>query len=154
MGDIVSLVEKAQETVSQEDALRLQKKLQKNTFDLEDYLEQLESMNKMGSVDQILDMIPGMKGAVDPNQIDLGVFEKEKAIIRSMNKRERHDIRIIGPDRRKRIARGSGTTVNDVNKLLKRFEKMRNAMHKFAKNKKYQMAMLEQLQKMQNQAGR
>ncbi|MDD7200810.1 MAG: signal recognition particle protein [Sphaerochaetaceae bacterium] len=154
MGDIVSLVEKAQETVSQEDALKLQKKLQKNTFDLEDYLEQLESMNKMGSVDQILDMIPGMKGAVDPNQIDMGVFEKEKAIIRSMNKRERHDIRIIGPDRRKRIARGSGTTVNDVNKLLKRFEKMRNAMHKFTKNKKYQMALLDQLQKMQNQAGR
>lgn len=150
MGDIVSLVETAQEAVSQDEALRLQKKLAKGTFDMQDYLEQLESMNKMGSIEQIMDMIPGMKGAVDPNNIDMSVFEKEKAIIRSMNKRERHDIRILGPDRRKRIARGSGTSVNDVNKLIKRFEKMRDAMHKFTKNKKYQMQLLQQLQKMQN----
>lgn len=149
MGDVVSLVEKAQETVSQEDALKLQQKLAKNTFDLQDYLDQLESMKKMGSVEQILDMIPGMKG-VDPSSLDMKAFDREKAILLSMSKKERHDWRIIGPDRRKRIARGSGTSVNDVNKLLKRFDKMRNAMHKFAKNKKYQAALLAQMQKMQD----
>lgn len=145
MGDIVSLVEKAQETVSQEDALRLQAKMKKNTFDLQDYLDQMNSMNKLGTVEQILDMIPGARGKVSADDIDMSEMKREKAIILSMTRRERSDYRIIGPERRKRIARGSGSTVNEVNRLLRKFEKTRLAMHKFAKNKKYQTAMLKQM---------
>jgi signal recognition particle subunit SRP54 len=150
MGDVVSLVEKAQETVSQEEAMKLQAKMAKNTFDLQDYLDQLNSMNKMGTMDQILDMIPGAKGQVSADDIDTKQIQTEKAIILSMTKRERSDSRIIGPDRRKRIAKGSGTTVNDVNRMLRRFEKMRLTMHKFAKNKKYQTALLKQMGMMQS----
>ncbi|MFA6845128.1 MAG: signal recognition particle protein [Sphaerochaetaceae bacterium] len=145
MGDVVSLVEKAQENVSEEEALKLQAKMAKNTFDLQDYLDQLNSMNKMGTMDQILDMIPGAKGQVSPDDIDMSQFAQEKAIILSMTYAERQNYRILGPDRRKRVARGSGTAVSDVNRLLKRFEKMRLTMHKFAKNKKYQAAMLKQM---------
>lgn len=150
MGDVVSLVEKAQETVSQEEAMKLQAKMAKNTFDLQDYLDQLDSMNKMGSVDQILDMIPGAKGQVSADDVDMKQFNQQKAIILSMTKMERENYRVIGPDRRKRIAKGSGTNVSDVNRLLKQFEKMRLTMHKFAKNKKYQAAMLKQMGMMNN----
>lgn len=150
MGDVVSLVEKAQETVSQEEALALQAKMAKNTFDLQDYLDQIESMNKMGTMEQIIDMIPGAKGQVSADDIDTKQFAQQKAIIRSMTRMERGNYRVIGPDRRKRIAKGSGTTVSDVNRLLKQFEKMRLTMHKFAKNKKYQAAMLKQMGMMNN----
>ncbi len=145
MGDVVSLVEKAQETMDVEDARKMQEKMAKNTFDLQDYLEQLERMTKMGSVDQILDMIPGAKGQVSEEDIDTAEMKREKAIIQSMTGFERKNTLIIGPTRRKRIAKGSGTTVYDVNRLLKKFEKMRLTMKKFAKNKKYQAAMLKQM---------
>lgn len=150
MGDVVSLVEKAQETVSQDEAMRLQAKMKKNTFDLQDYLDQMESMSKMGTMDQIIDMIPGAKGQVNADDIDTTEMKREKAMILSMTKRERGDYRVIGPERRKRIAKGSGTTVNEVNRMLRKFEKMRLTMHKFAKNKKYQTAMLKQMGMLQN----
>ena len=116
--------------------------MQKNTFDLQDYLDQLENMNKMGSVDKIIYMIPGAKGNISEDDIDLKEIEKEKAIIRSMTKFERANYRIVGPSRRKRIAKGSGTSVADVNRLLKKFEKSKLLMKKIMGNKKLQASML------------
>jgi signal recognition particle subunit SRP54 len=145
MGDVVSLVEKAQETIDEREALRMQEKMAKNTFDLQDYLDQLNRMDKMGSVDQLLEMIPGAKGQISEDDIDEKEIRREKAIICSMTYAERTNYRIMGPTRRKRVAAGSGTSVSDVNRMLKKFEKMRLTMKKFAKNKKYQAAMLKQM---------
>ena len=145
MGDIVTLVEKAQETIDVAEAERMQEKMAKNTFDLQDYLDQIESMNKMGSIDKLIDMIPGAKGTISEDDIDTAEFKREKAIIQSMTYAERANYRIIGSLRRKRIAAGSGTAVYDVNRLLKKFEKMRLTMKKFAKNKKYQASMMKHM---------
>jgi len=145
MGDVVSLVEKAQETMDLKEAERMQEKMAKNTFDLQDYLQQLQQMDKMGSVDKILEMIPGAKGNVSEEDIDTAEMRREKAIIQSMTYAERENFRILGPTRKKRVAKGSGTSVNDVNRLLKKFEKMRLTMKKFAKNKKYQASMLKHM---------
>ena len=143
MGDVVSLVEKAQQVYDQEEAEKLARKMQKNTFDLQDYLDQLESMNKMGSIDKLIEMIPGAKGNISEDDIDMKEFERQKAIIRSMTKFERSNYRIIGPSRRKRIARGSGTSVADVNRLLKTFEKQKLMLKKLMNNKKLQAQMLK-----------
>lgn len=145
MGDVVSLVEKAQETIDEAEAQRMQEKMSKNAFDLQDYLDQLDRMNKMGSIDKLIEMIPGAKGNVSEEDIDTAEMKREKAIIQSMTYAERTNYRILGPTRRKRIAQGSGTTVYDVNRLLKKFEKMRLTMKKFAKNKKYQASMLKHM---------
>ncbi len=145
MGDIVSLVEKAQETFDAKQAEKLQEKMAKNTFDLQDYLEQLENMTKMGGIDKIIDMLPGAKGNISEEDINRKELVKEKAIIQSMTFQERQNIYIIGPARKKRIARGSGTSVGEVGHLLKKFEKMRLSMKKLAKNKKYQAAMMKQM---------
>ena len=145
MGDIVTLVEKAQEAFDQKQAEKLQEKMAKNTFDLQDYLEQIENMTKMGGIDKILDMLPGAKGNVSEDDIDKQELLKEKAIIQSMTFQERQNIYIIGPARKKRIAKGSGTSVGEVGHLLKKFEKMRLNMKKLAKNKKYQAAMMKQM---------
>lgn len=145
MGDVVSLVEKAQEAYNQQEAEKLQKKIEKNSFDLQDYLEQLEKMDKMGSADKLIEMIPGAKGNISEDDIDLKELEREKAIIRSMTQFEKSNYRIIGPSRRKRIAKGSGTSVADVNRLLKKFEKSKLMMKKFATNKKLQAAVLKQM---------
>jgi signal recognition particle subunit SRP54 len=145
MGDVVSLVEKAQETIDQAEAERMQEKISKNTFDLQDYLDQLDRMNSMGSIDKLIEMIPGAKGAVNEDDIDIDEMKREKAIIQSMTYAERINYRILGPTRRRRVAQGSGTTVYDVNRLLKKFEKMRLTMKKFAKNKKYQASMLKHM---------
>ncbi|MCR5732032.1 MAG: signal recognition particle protein [Sphaerochaetaceae bacterium] len=143
MGDVVSLVEKAQQVYDQEQAEKMAKKIQKNTFDLQDYLEQLENMKKMGSADKLLEMIPGAKGNISEEDLHLEELEVEKAIIRSMTKFERANFRVIGPSRRKRIAKGSGTSVAEVNRLLKKFEKSRLMMKKLATNKKFQSDMLK-----------
>ena len=143
MGDIVSLVEKAQEQYEKEEAEKLQKKIEKNTFDLNDYLLQLEKVSKMGSADKLLEMIPGAKGQINEDDINMSELSSEKAIIQSMTRFERSNYRIIGPSRRKRIAKGSGTSVADVNRLLKKFEKTSKLMHKVATNKKYQASMMK-----------
>jgi len=145
MGDIVTLVEKAQEAFDQKQAEKLQEKMAKNTFDLQDYLEQIENMTKMGGIGKILDMLPGAKGNVSEDDIDKQELLKEKAIIQSMTFQESQNIYIIGPARKKRIAKGSGTSVGEVGHLLKKFEKMRLNMKKLAKNKKYQAAMMKQM---------
>ena len=144
MGDIVSLVEKAQEQFDAAEAERLQKKMEKNTFDLQDYLDQLENLKKMGSADKLLEMIPGAKGNISEEDLHLEELEREKAIIKSMTRFERENYRIIGPSRRKRIAKGSGTSVAEVNRLIKKFEKTRLMMKKVMTNKKLQAAMLKQ----------
>lgn len=143
MGDVVSLVEKAQQLYDQQEAEKLARKMQKNTFDLQDYLDQLEQMNKMGSVDKLIEMIPGAKGNISEDDIDMKEFEIQKAIIKSMTKFERSNYRIIGPSRRKRIAKGSGTSVADVNRLLKTFEKQKLMLKKLMNNKKLQAQMLK-----------
>ena len=145
MGDIVSLVEKAQEVFDEEQAIKMQQKMAKNTFDLQDYLEQLESMNKMGGLESMLELIPGMKGQVSEDDIDKQEIEREKAIIRSMTYAERENYLILGPTRRRRVAKGSGTHISDVNRLIKKFEKSRQMMRKLTRNKKYQAEMLKQM---------
>ncbi len=142
MGDVVSLVEKAQEVVDEAEALKMQEKMARSAFTLEDYLEQFSRMRKMGSVQSIMEMIPGMAGRIDESQIDESRLKKEEAIILSMTLEERRNHRIIGPPRRKRIAKGSGTSVAAVNRLLKNFEKSRNMMRKVAKNKKLQQQLM------------
>jgi signal recognition particle subunit SRP54 len=145
MGDVVSLVEKAQEAIDVREAEELQEKLAKASFTLEDYLDQFRRVRKMGSLQSLVEMIPGARGAIDESQLDEGEMKREEAIILSMTRAERRNHRIIGPSRRKRIARGSGTAVYDVNKLLKKFEKTRLMMKKMTKNKKAQAAFLSQL---------
>lgn len=135
MGDVVSLVEKAQEVYDQEEALELEQKMVDESFSLQDYLEQIAKMKKMGSVKGMLDMIPGLAGQVDESQVDMEGMKYEEAILRSMTLKERSNYLIIGPKRRTRIAKGSGTSVADVNRLLKKFEKTRTMMKKMAKNK-------------------
>ncbi|MCR5400125.1 MAG: signal recognition particle protein [Treponema sp.] len=141
MGDVVSLVEKAQEQVDEEEALRLQKKMARNEFTLEDMLLQFQQVKKMGSMQSIMDMIPGMAN----QNVDLSGMKKNEAIILSMTKKERANHLIIGPSRRKRIAKGSGTTVADVNKLIKQFEKTKLAMKKVSRNKGLQSKLMNQL---------
>lgn len=145
MGDVVSLVEKAQETIDEEEAFELQQKIESASFNLEDYLEQFKRVRKMGSLQSLLEMIPGAAAALDGESIDEQALKREEAIILSMTGNERKNHRIIGPSRKKRVARGSGTSVYEVNKLLKKFEKTRLMMKKMSKNKKYQANMLAQL---------
>ena len=145
MGDVVSLVEKAQETVDAEEALKMQKKMMRNEFTLQDMLEQLQSVKKMGSVQQILDMMPGLAGQISEDQIDKAGLKRQEAIIQSMTMKERMNHLIIGPSRRKRIAKGSGTTVQEVNKLIKQFEKTKLTMKKLTRNKGAQAKMMNAL---------
>ena len=136
MGDVLSLIEKASKEVDLEQSLALQKKLKKNKFDLEDFLSQLRMVNKMGSVGSMVSMLPGQLGKlakqVDSEQAE-GEVKKIEAIILSMTPAERRNHAIINGSRRKRIARGSGTKVEDVNRLLKNFLEMRKVMGKVSK---------------------
>ncbi|MGN0728684.1 signal recognition particle protein [Treponema sp.] len=145
MGDVVSLVEKAQETVDQEAAEKMQRKMQRNEFTLQDMLEQLEQVEKMGSMKSLIDMIPGLSGQISEEQIDKAGMKHQKAIIQSMTFKERMNHLIIGPSRRKRIAKGSGTSVQEVNKLIKQFEKTKLTMKKLARNRGAQAKLLQQM---------
>ena len=128
MGDVVSLVEKAQETFSEEEAARLQKKFRKNQFDFNDFLSQLEQIKKMGNMKDLLGMVPGMGKAIKDVNIDDNSFKPIEAIIRSMTNKERENPEVINSSRKNRIAAGSGTSVQQVNQLLKQFEEMRKMM--------------------------
>lgn len=135
MGDVLSLVEKAQTAFDQKAAEEMEKKLRKNEFTLDDFLNQMQQIKKLGSLDSILGMIPGLGGLkkqLADKDVDLDGKEMRRieAIIRSMTPKERADISIIKSSHRKRIARGSGTRVQDVNKLLKQFGEMRKMMKK------------------------
>lgn len=128
MGDIVSLVEKAQEQFDEEEARKLQKKIAKNTFDLNDFVSQIQQVKKMGNMKDLLGMIPGMGKALKDVEIGDDAFKSVEAIIGSMTPHERSNPNEINGSRRKRIANGSGTTVQEVNRLLKQFEESRKMM--------------------------
>jgi len=153
MGDIVSLVEKAQETVDMEEAQKLQEKMARNEFTLDDMLMQFEQVGKMGSISSIMDMIPGLSGQIDESKIDMSGIKHQKAIIQSMTKKERKNHLIIGPSRRKRIAQGSGTSVAEVNKLIKQFEKTKLTMKKLTRNKGLQGKLMGKLAGMGGMGG-
>ena len=128
MGDVVSLVEKAQETFNDEEAARLQKKIRKNQFDFNDFLSQLQQIKKMGNMKDLLGMVPGMGKAMKDVDIDDNSFKPIEAIIRSMTIDERENPEVINSSRKNRIAIGSGTSVQQVNQLLKQFGEMRKMM--------------------------
>ncbi len=137
MGDIVSLVEKAQENVDQEKAVNFTKKAKKGQMDLEDFLEQLQQVKKMGSLQDLVKKIPGFSKMMPKGMdIDDGEMKYIEAIIQSMTPKERRNPRILNGSRRKRIALGSGTTVTDVNRMLKEFEQTRKMMKKMMKGGK------------------
>jgi signal recognition particle subunit SRP54 len=133
MGDVVSLVEKAQAVIDEKEALELQRKMEKENFTLEDWLNQLRAVKKMGSLKSMLDMIPGMQGQISEDDINKADLKCQEAILSSMTRKERANHLIIGPPRRSRIARGSGTSVAEVARLIKKFDKMRGMMKKMAK---------------------
>jgi signal recognition particle subunit SRP54 len=135
MGDIVSLVERAQEQYDEEEAKRLQKKMAKNLFDFNDFLSQVAQIKKMGNLKDLASMIPGMGKALKNIDIDDDAFNSVEAIIYSMTPAERTNPAILNISRRTRIAKGSGTNIQEVNNLLKRFEEMKKMM-KMAANKK------------------
>ena len=135
MGDVLGLIEKASKEIDLEESLELQKKMRKNEFTLEDFLNQLRMMKKMGNMGSLMGMIPGMgklAKQIDPEHADKEL-KKIEAIILSMTKQERRKHNIINGSRRKRIAKGSGTRVQDVNNLLKQFAQMRTMMKKMSK---------------------
>lgn len=136
MGDVLTLIEKAQEAVTEEQAKALEKKFKEASFTLDDYLEQFESLKKMGGIKDVMGMLPGMgKLKISDGDIDEGQIERMKAIIRSMTPKERQRPEILNASRRRRIAAGSGTRIQDVNSLIKQFEQTNQMMKQF-KNKK------------------
>ena len=140
MGDIVSLVERAQEQFDEEEARRLQKKIQKNKFDFNDFLGQIEQIKKMGNIKDLAAMIPGVGKAIKDVDIDDNAFKGIEAIIKSMTPKERTNPEILNQSRRMRIAKGSGTNLQDVNRLIKQFDQTRKMMKMMTGSKMAQMA--------------
>ncbi|HIZ55244.1 MAG TPA: signal recognition particle protein [Firmicutes bacterium] len=135
MGDVLTLIEKAQDQVSEQEALRLAQKMKENSFDMNDLLEQLRQIQKMGSIKQILSMLPGIGNKVQDMDVDEKQFVRIEAIITSMTPKERAKPAIINPSRKRRIAAGSGTKVEDINRLLRQFEQMQKMMKQFGGKK-------------------
>jgi signal recognition particle subunit SRP54 len=140
MGDVMSLIEKAQEAITEEDAKALEKRLKESTFTLEDFLSQFEMIKKMGGVNDIMSMLPGMnmgklKG-LKGGEIDESKIERIKAIIYSMTKKERRDPSILNYSRKNRIASGSGTSVQEINQLLKQYDQTKLLMKQFKNGKR------------------
>jgi signal recognition particle subunit SRP54 len=131
-GDVISLVEKAQQSFDDKEAERMEEKLRKNQFDFDDFLKQIKVIKKMGSLSSLLGMIPGLSAQIKNAQVDENALVRVEAIINSMTRSERGNPKILNGSRRKRIARGSGTSVQDVNKLLKQFEEMKKMMSRFS----------------------
>lgn len=144
MGDVLSIIEKAEETFDQEQALKMQEKLRKQSFDLDDYLAQMRQMKKMGSFSSILKMIPGM-GKFKDIKVDDKEFDKVEAMICSMTLKERRNPKILNGSRRLRIAKGSGTTVQDINKFMNSFEMTQKMMKKLTNNKGAMRKMMKGL---------
>ena len=137
MGDVLSLIEKAEQAYDEKKAEELERKIRQATFTLDDYLEQFGQIRNMGSMDQILGMMPGVKpGALKDAQLDEKAIDHQEAIIRSMTRAERENPDIITASRKKRIAAGSGTSVEDVNRLLKSFDQIKKLMKQFSDPKK------------------
>jgi signal recognition particle subunit SRP54 len=134
MGDVLTLVERAQESFDEKQAEDLARKLQRNAFTLEDFLSQMQQLKKMGPIGGLLEMIPGMGGAAKEAQqaVDRGDLKRVEAIIQSMTIEERRDPDILSGSRKRRIARGSGTNVGEVNRLIKQFAEMRKLMRQMS----------------------
>jgi len=130
MGDVISLVERAQQAFDEDEAKRINAKMRQNKFDFDDFLGQLQQIKKMGNVKDLIGMIPGMGSAIKNLDIDNESFKPIEAIIQSMTKKERENPDIIDGSRKKRIATGSGTTILQVNNLIKQFDEMRKMMKK------------------------
>ncbi len=133
MGDVVSFVEKAQEMINVEDAKKLQQKIRKNEFDMEDFLSQLQQIKKMGSMSSLLGMIPGIGKSMKDVNVDEGALKRVEAIILSMTLKERRNPDVLDGNRRRRIAIGSGTSVQDVNRLMKQYLEMKKMMKSVSK---------------------
>ena len=144
MGDIVEIAKRAQEIYDQKEAERLQEKIKKNKFDFDDFLKQIQQIKKMGNLKELASMIPGVGKAIKDIDIDDNAFKGIEAIINSMTPEERRRPEIINGSRRQRIARGSGTNIVDVNRLLKQFEETRKMMH-MATTMKNPMKMMKQM---------
>jgi signal recognition particle subunit SRP54 len=132
MGDVVTLVERAQEVTDLEEAAKLEEKIRKESLTLEDFAEQLQALKKMGSLDQLVGMMPGM-GKIGRVDVDERALARVEAIINSMTPDERRNPAVIDGSRRKRIARGSGTSVQDINRLLKQFDAMKKMAKRFGR---------------------
>lgn len=149
MGDIVSLVERAQEQFDEEEARRLQKKIQKNKFDFNDFLNQIQQIKKMGNIKDLASMIPGVGKAIKDIDIDDNAFKGIEAIILSMTPKERTNPELLNTSRRQRIARGSGTNIQEVNRLIKQFDQTRKMMKMVTGSKMSQMmGAMKQMQGM------
>jgi signal recognition particle subunit SRP54 len=138
MGDMLTLIEKASTSIDQEKAAELERKMRQSTFDLDDFLGQLQQLKSMGPISQILEMVPGMsklKGQLSTDELDEGHLAKIEAVIRSMTPQERQRPEMIGGSRRKRISRGSGTTPQDVNQLLNQFRQAQKMMRQMTTGK-------------------
>ena len=128
MGDVESLIEKAQAAIDEEQAAEMQERLRKNEFNLNDFLEQMEQVQKMGSMSDIMSMIPGMSSKLGNIEIDDNALDKPKAIIQSMTMEERENPDIINVSRKNRIAKGCGLDIAEVNRFMKQFEQSRKMM--------------------------
>ena len=148
MGDIVSLVEKAQQQYDEKEARELQRKIAKNQFNFNDFLNQIQQIKKMGNLKDLASMIPGLGKAIKDVDIDDDAFKGIEAIIQSMTEKERQFPEIINGSRRQRIAKGSGTTLQDVNRLLKQFEDTRKMMKAATAMKSNPMKMMRQMRQM------
>ncbi len=146
MGDIVSLVEKAQQAIDEKEAQALQRKLAKNQFNFNDFLSQIQQIKRMGNLKDIASMLPGMGKMLKDVDIDDNAFKGVEAIIHSMTAKERERPEIINASRRQRIAAGSGTTIQEVNRLIKQFDQMRKMMHSVA-TMKNPMQMMRQMRR-------
>ncbi len=135
MGDVLTLIEKAQDVIDVETAQEMERKLRKATFDLQDFLDQLRAVQKMGPLGQVMEMIPGMKGRMGDQELDENRIKGVEAIVLSMTPRERREPDVLNASRRRRIATGSGTTVQEVNQLLNQFRQMQKMMKQFAGGK-------------------
>ena len=152
MGDVVSLVERAQEQYDEEKARKLHKKIARNEFNFDDFLDQIQQIKKMGNMKDLMGMIPGMGKAVKNLDIDDDAFKGIESIIHSMTPAERNDHKILNGSRRKRIAQGSGSTLQDVNKLIKQFEETRKMMQMMS-NKKNMANLMRQMGGMKGMPG-
>jgi len=135
MGDVLTLIEKAQSAVSEEESKQLEKKFRESSFTFDDYLDQMDKVNKMGNINDLLNMIPGMSGKMKGMNVDENELLRNKAIIQSMTKRERRNPDIIKGTHKKRIASGSGTQIQDVNRLIKQFEQSKLMMKQMKNGK-------------------
>ena len=150
MGDVVSLVERAQALIDEKEALELQKKIQKNKFDFNDFMNQIQQIKKMGNIKDLASMIPGVGKAIKDIDIDDDAFKGIEAIIQSMTPKERTHPECLNQSRRMRIAKGSGTTVQEVNKLIKQFDQTRKMMQMVTNTSKMNMMMNAMKGKMPN----